>query len=265
MTSSPIASSPMASTTVADQVERVLKPIQQFVRGWMTGPMADQLAADLGLQSGSDLWIVGRAGVLGDCDADVAAAGLAFLAPDRVRAAWESLPSGLTPRGVADAYTGLCCAWGSTELARFDGARMARLDELGRRIAEAADGSIGTVFAGWRAQPEPDDVNARVALTMHVLRELRGGAHIIAILACGLTPLGAVLASPAPPPRSGPVWAEHLGWSGPFGNADASREARMEAERLTSRILRPIYGSIGDDELAEFAELVETTRNAIDM
>jgi hypothetical protein len=39
----------------------------------------------------------------------------------------------------------------------------------------------------------------------------------------------------------------------------------MEAERLTSRILRPIYGSIGDDELAEFAELVETTRNAIDM
>jgi hypothetical protein len=255
----------MATMTAADQVERVLKPIQQFVRGWMTGAPTDQLAGRLGMQSGSDLWIVGRAGVLGGCDADVAAAGLAFLAPERVRMAWESLPDGLSHRQVADAYTELCCQWGADELARFDQTRMTRLDELGRRIADAADGSLGTVFAGWRAQPQPDDVNARVALTMHVLRELRGGAHIIAVNACGITPLDAVLASPAPPPRSGPAWAEHLGWSGPFADPTEARDARSEAERLTSRMLVPIYGSIGDEALDEFAELVETTRNAIDM
>jgi hypothetical protein len=251
--------------TTADQVERVLKPIQQFVRGWMMGAPTDQLASQLGMASGSDLWIVGRAGVLGDCDADVAAAGLAFIAPQRVRGAWEGLPPGLTPRKVADAYTKLCCQWGEAELARFDRARMARLDSLGRRIADAADGSLGVVFAGWRAQPQPDDVNARVALTMHVLRELRGGAHIIAVNACGITPLEAVLASPAPPPRSGPVWAEHLGWTGPFVDDPAHRESRSEAERLTSKMLVPIYGSIGDAALEEFAELVEATRNAIDM
>lgn len=255
----------MTTMTPADQVERVLKPIQQFVRGWMIGEPTDRLAAELGMKSGSDLWIVGRAGVLGDSDSDVAAAGLAFLAPDRVRVAWDSLPPGLTRRQVADAYTALCCEWGSTELARFDQARMARLDELGRRIADQADGSLGAVFAGWRAQPQPDNVGARVALTMHVLRELRGGAHIIAINACGITPLDAVLASSAPPPRSGPVWAEHLGWTGPFGDPTAAREARAEAERLTSRMLEPIYGSLGDAALDEFAELVETTRNAIDM
>ena len=28
----------MTTMTVAGQVQRVLKPIQQFVRGWMTGP-----------------------------------------------------------------------------------------------------------------------------------------------------------------------------------------------------------------------------------
>jgi hypothetical protein len=255
----------MTIMTVADQVERVLKPIQQFVRGWMTGPLTDRLAIDLGMQSGSDLWIVGRAGVLGDGDADVAAAGLGFLSPQRVRAAWESLPEGLTHRQVADAYAALCCRWGATELAKFDEARMARLDVLGRAVADAADASIGAVFAGWRAQLPPDDVNARVALTMHVLRELRGGAHIIAVNACGITPLEAILASPAPPPRSGPVWAEHLGWTGPFGNADAAREPRAEAERLTSKIIAPIYASIGESSLDEFAELVESTRNAIDM
>ena len=255
----------MTTMTAAEQVERVLKPIQQFVRGWMTGPPTDQLAALLGIASGSDLWIVGRAGVLGDCDASVAAAGLGFLAPERVRAAWDSIPAGLTHRQVADAYAELCCQWGATELATFDSARMARLDDLGRRIADAADGSLGVVFAGWRAQPQPDDVNARVALTMHVLRELRGGAHIVAVNASGITPLDAVLASPAPPPRSGPVWAEHLGWTGPFADITEAREARREAERLTSRILVPIYASIGDEALDEFAELVETTRNAIDM
>jgi len=255
----------MTTLTVADQVERVLKPIQQFVRGWMTGPAVDQRAAELGLRSGNDLWIVGRAGVLGDCDAAVAAAGLAFLGPDRVRAAWDSLPAGLTHRQVADAYAELCCAWGTSELARFDQTRMTRLDELGRRIADAADASIGAVFAGWRAQRQPDDVGARVALTIHVLRELRGGAHVTAVNACGITPLDAVLASPAAPPRSGPPWAEHLGWAGPFRDAGDAREARLEAERLTSRILQPIYGSIGEKALDEFAELIETTRNAIDM
>jgi hypothetical protein len=255
----------MTTMTVADQVERVLKPIQQFVRGWMTGPLTDRLAIDLGMQSGSDLWIAGRAGVLGDGNSDVAAAGLGFLAPQRVRTAWESLPDGLTHRQVADAYAALCCRWGAMELSKFDETRMARLDELGRAIADAADASIGTVFAGWRAQPQPDDVNARVALTMHVLRELRGGAHIIAVNACGITPLEAILASPAPPPRSGPGWAEHLGWTGPFPDASAARDARAEAERLTSTIVAPSYGSIGEPALDEFAELVESTRNAIDM
>jgi hypothetical protein len=252
-------------TTVAGQVERVLKPIQQFVRGWMNGAPADVVAADLGMRSGEDVWIVGRAGVLGDSDADVATAGLAFIAPARVRAAWESLPPGLSHRAVADAYAASCGRWGAATLCNFDRVRIARLDELGRAIADAADPSLGAVFAGWRAQPRPDDVNARAALTMHVLRELRGGAHIIAIAACGITPLQAVLASPAAPPRSGPVWAEHLGWTGPFPDATTAREARLEAERLTSRIIAPAYGAIGDTALEEFAELVETTRNAISM
>ena len=115
----------MPIVTTADQVERVLKPIQQFVRGWMIGGPNDRLAAQLGMPSSQDVWIVGRAGVLGDCDADVAAAGLGFLSPERVRAAWESVPAGLTHRQVADAYADLCCQWGTTELARFDQARMA--------------------------------------------------------------------------------------------------------------------------------------------
>src|SRR4029450_10742767 len=105
-----------------------------------------RIAAELGRGSGEDLWIVGRAGVIGDGDADVAAAGLAFLAPERVRSAWESLPDGLSHRQVADAYAALCAQWGATELARVDQKRMAKPDELGRHIDNAAETFVVGVF-----------------------------------------------------------------------------------------------------------------------
>jgi hypothetical protein len=250
---------------VADQVERILKPIQQFVRGWMMGPPAEELAARLKLRSENDLWIIGRAGAIGDCRPEVAAAGLAFIGLPGVRAAWEAIPNGLSPSKIAAAYAGICEDWGAQELAQFDQRKMQRLDELGRAVADAADGSLGAVFAGWRAMPPPANVGARVALTVNVLREMRGGAHIMAVHACGITPLDAVLASPAAPPRSGPPWAEHLHWPGPFRDPSDVLDARLRAEQLTSEILHPIYGSLGPDRMDEFADLIESTRNAIDM
>lgn len=256
----------MTLPTVAEQVERVLKPIQQFTRGWMLVPSTPARGVELGLPPGEAFWVVGRAGVMGDVTAEVAAAGLAFISPDQVRQVWAAIPAGLTPSSLAAEYAALIFAWGERELARFDADRMARLNELGRRVADAAPGALGAVFAGTRDIPQPADVGARVALTTHVLREMRGAAHIVALQACGLTPLEAVLVSPAPPPRSGPVWAEHLGWTGPFPEpTDEMRAARSEAERLTSRIVARYFATLDPEELDEFAELVETTRNSIDM
>ena len=100
---------------------------------------------------------------------------------------------------------------------------------------------------------------------MQVLREMRGAAHIVAIQACGLTPLDAILASPAPAPRSGAPWAENLGWRGPFRDPEEVRAARLEAERVTTEIIAAHLAVLSPDELADFAELVETTRNSIDM
>jgi hypothetical protein len=247
-------------------IQRVLKPIQQFVRGWMIVPETEALAKKLGLRDGHDMWVIGRAGAMGDCTPEAAAAGLGFHGPAGVHAAWERMPAATSPHAVAIAYAELCQDWGTKALAVFDPARMARLDDLGRRILDAADAALGPVFAGWRAVPQPTEVGARASLTMHVLRELRGGAHIAAILASGITPLTAVLASPAPPPRSGPAWAEHLHWVGPFPEVtDHMRAARAAAEALTSRMLIPAFSVLNETELVEFGELCETTRNAIDM
>ena len=255
----------MTDTAVEDAIDMVLKPIQQFTRGWMLTRSTAERGVELGLASGEDFWICGRAGVLGECRPEVAAAGLAFIAPDAVASSWDSLPPGMTHGQIAEEYSRCCTDWGRTALAEFDPSRMDRLDTLGRRVAGSAPAALGSLFAGWRAMPTPDDVGARVALTTHVLREMRGAAHIIAIQACGLTPLDAVLASPAPPPRSGPGWAEHLSWTGPFRDPEEVRQARMEAEALTSSILRPYFGALVGDELDELTEVVVTTRAALDM
>lgn len=251
---------------VAEQIERVLKPVQQFVRGWMLSDLTDAAAKELGLANGEQLWVIGRAGVMGDCDPPAAAAALAFIGPVLVAESWTAIPAGLGPRAIAERYAQLCAEWGTTELNRFDRNDLARMDELGRRVADAAPASLGAVFAGTRALPAPEDLGARVALTMHVLRELRGAAHIVAVLASGITPLDAILASTAAPPRRGPQWAQHLGWTGPFREPDDElAAARAEAERLTSRLIEPWYGSLSDSELVELVDLVERTRNAIDM
>jgi hypothetical protein len=43
------------------------------------------------------------------------------------------------------------------------------------------------------------------------------------------------------------------------------RAARLEAEATTERIMAALYGVLDDAELSDFGELVETTRDAIDM
>jgi hypothetical protein len=254
----------MNDTTV-DTIAALKRPIQQWTRGWMMTAACDALAKELGLDGGQQLWIVGRAGVLGGAAADVAAGGLAFLSPDLVRAAWNTLPGDLDPRQVTVRYSQLIDAWGDSELTRFGRQDLERLDELARRVINHAPASLGLVFAGWRAMPIPTGPGARVALTMHVLREMRGAAHITAVIATGLTPLQAVLASPAPPPRTGPEWAQHLGWSGPFDDPEPLRPARDDAEQLTNQILVPFFDALTRTELDELARLTVEIRNQIDM
>ncbi len=231
----------------------------------MMTPRTEERARQLGLRDGQQFWIVGRAGVLGDGDADVATAGLAFLAPDLVGRAWEHLDGRLTPRDVATEYAALIDEWGDAELPRFGDRDLARLDELARRVIDAAPSALGAVFAGWRVMPQPADLGARVALSMHVLREMRGGAHIAGVLAAGLSPLQAVLSSPAPPPRTGPAWAEHLGWTGPFEDPEPLRPTRQRAEDLNNTILEPFFAVLDDGELDELARLLVGIRDRIDM
>lgn len=255
----------MTAEQVDGAIERVFKPIQQFVRGWMYGAEPAAFAKQLGMRSWKDFWIVGRAGVMGSCTAETAVAGLAFHGPADIHDAWNNVPDDLTHYDVAVHFAERSFVWGERELVRFDSDRLERLDGLGRRIADAAPSSLGPVFAGWRALEQPESVYARVALTTHMLREMRCAAHIAAVHSVGIEPLDAILASTNAPPRTGPEYAERMGFVGPFRDPEEVRAQRLQAEEVTAKMLRPYFGVLDAAELADFAEIVETTRNAIDM
>src|SRR2546421_9400251 len=72
---------------------------------------------------------------------------------------------------------------------------------------------------------------ARAAVLLHLLREQRGGAHILAVRACALTPLEAIIAGP-----DGEAGATAFGWQPPYPLRGPLIRRRTWAEAVTDRI-----------------------------
>ena len=65
---------------------------------------------------------------------------------------------------------------------------------------------------------------------MQILREWRGGIHLVATTAVGLSPLEAILTN------EGPGQAKFFGWSEPFPDFAALKQRHDEAEEITDRL-----------------------------
>ena len=210
---------------------------------------------DAGYPHGYAYYVAGRGGVLGEVDSDVIAAAFGFFEPSLVRKMWDI---GVAVEGAAAAatrYGAACAQFGRKRLAGFDGAT--RTAELAGRVANGADIAGLPLFAGWRNQPVPDDAEGRAYFLMHVLRELRGGAHLSAVVATGLGPRAAVFAS------GGADMAKQFGWAEPFD--DLAGATKKPTEDLTDEILTRLYGAIlSAHEVAELAELVVAMRSHFD-
>lgn len=205
---------------------------------------------EAGYPGGFAYYVVGRGGVLGDVDADVVVSAFGFFAPTLVSSLWNAGVVVEGARAGARRYGDACAAWGRTRLADFTGAE--RLADLLARVVDSADVGGLSLFAGWRTAPRPDDAAGRCYLLIHVARELRGSAHLVACVASGLTPRDAVLANP----QGGPEQAERFGWSGPV-EPDPRAGARFAAaEELTDGLMARHLDVLSDTELGELSDLV---------
>ena len=213
-------------------------------------PKTMRRARQLGL-TGWAFYVAGRGGALGDVRSDTVAAAMAFIAPDAVRNGWESARRVAAPLEIAAHTLAECCRWGAENLESFYG--LSRLVELAERVVVEADTAGMPLFAAWRAMPIPDDaLGARAAVLLHLLREHRGAAHVLAVRASGLTPLEAIIAGP-----DGEAGATAFGWQPPYPPFGPLVRRRTWAEALTDRIAGEAYRVLDAEERKELADLLD--------
>lgn len=232
--------------------------IQQLGGGFMFSREARDYAAETGVDEFFGPYTRGRGGVLGDVDAEVVTAAFGFFPHHSIRTAWESVP--MPAAKAAHRYALACQDFGRRKLGTF--AEAARLAELLETVVAAADPAGLALFAGWRAVPLPDDAPGRVMQLAHVLRELRGGIHLMAVRAAGITPLQAVLISGSPL-NDGPGQARWYGWPEPFEEiTDDIRTAWQRAESVTDDLIAPAFAVLGEEEGTELVRLVAAAHAA---
>jgi len=252
-----------AELSTIETAEATGKPILEYGRAWMMAPGTAAKAGELGLVEVGrfGFWANGRAGVLGDVDASVAAAAIGFMAPDAVARYWGARRDGLGAWDCALAWFGCAAEGGSATLASMPADRVARLNQLARTIVDAADPSFGALFAGSALIPMTGDAAADATINLNVLRELRGGAHLSACHAAGLGPHGTIM-STDDPVRGGVPWSEGFGWTAP--HPEPNHAARQQVEEMTTVATARAFECLTPAERGEFAALVAEARACLD-
>ncbi|MFE3187890.1 hypothetical protein ACFXHA_02715 [Nocardia sp. NPDC059240] len=234
--------------------------IQQIGGGFMFSREARAFSDSTGVPGFLPGYTRGRGGVLGEVDADVVSSAFGFFRPETVRAAWEAT-SAMSAESAALGYLKVCQDFGRRKLAGFEDS--ARLAELLQRVVAATDPVGAPLFAGWRALPQAEDAPGLVLQLIHVLRELRGGLHLVGVLGSGLTPLQAVLIAGSPL-ESGDDHARSFGWPEPYGEITAELKGRwMQAESITDDLIAPAFAVLEDKEGEELAGLLTSCQAVV--
>jgi hypothetical protein len=231
----------------------VAGPIGKFGGTWMMAPATFGPAIEAGF-GGLDFYFRGRGGVLGEVDASVVVAAMGLLGPDVSAQCWNDGRSVMSAADAATKFADACAEFGRAHLA--DGVDYESLVTQCRTVIDGAECAGLPLFAGWRAMPVPDDPKGAAAHELNVLRELRGGAHLVAVIAHGLSPLEATLAS------TGTGMAGFLGHPEPYPEVtDPMRAAREQAEETTNAIVAPAFAALAESDRPAF---VEQVRAALD-
>jgi hypothetical protein len=232
-------------------------PVYELDTAWSTSPKTLRRARVLEL-SGWAFYVAGRGGVLGDdVRPDTVTAALGVIAPDAVRAGWEAARK-VGPAEVAASRLAECARWGDERLA--DVAADGRLADLAGRVVGAVDASAMALFAATRAMPRPDGgPGARAAVLVHLLREHRAGALLIAVRACGLTPVEAIIAGP-----EGEEEAVTFGWQPPFPSRLPLLRRYAYAEAIADRITGAAYAVLEPDQRSELITLLRAAADQKD-
>jgi hypothetical protein len=209
-------------------VRETSDPIHDIGTAIYLSPDVMGWAAEWGWSNPFAFYFAGRGGMLGDVGADVVTSAFGWFAPTAVTTMYTE---GIGVDGAAGAASRMAEAhsmWGRKHYADVDG-----LDDIVAVTEELVDGLEGSaipLFVGWRDADRCETAPGRAAQLMQILREWRGGLHLVATTAVGLSPLDAILTN------EGPGQAKFFGWSEPFADFTAIKAKHDEAEEMTDRL-----------------------------
>jgi len=210
---------------------------------------------ELGLD-GFRFYFLGRGGVLGDVEWPVVYSAFGYFKPTLVQSIWDSARQIADPRAAGRAHYQACAEFGRTRLGDVGGL------EAFCSAAEAVNGAIDaaglSLYAALSAEPRVDDPPGRAMQLAALLREHRGSAHLLAVLASGLSVQEAhYMRRPGDFTTFG--WAED---ETPV-ITDDHRARQAAAEALTDTLVSPAYEVLDGGERRAFADGVAAISAAL--
>lgn len=139
---------------------------------------------ELGL-GGFQWYVLGRGGVLGDVEPAVVESAFGYFNPGLVAKLWNASKAVLAPRAAGTRYHQCAADFGRAKFAAIP--NLGAYCEAAEAVVAAAPRAAYSLFAGLAAETLVDDAPGRAMQLTCVLREFRGSAHLVAVVASGLS------------------------------------------------------------------------------
>ncbi len=232
--------------TPLELVQQTSPPINEAGAAFYFHPDTLARGKELGLD-GFRFYFLGRGGVLGDVDARVITSSFGYFHSSIVTKMWNSSRETMDPREAGRAYLACADALGTALLSDIEG--LEAFNESAETVTDHADVAGMALYAGTVAEPLPDDPAARAYRNVVNHRELRGGVHLSAIVASGLTAAQAH-AIRRPDDTAG------FGWDPAPEVTSADRESLREVDVRTDAVLAQMFEVLSDSQRAGFADTI---------
>ncbi|MEM9037794.1 MAG: hypothetical protein AAGD18_24620 [Actinomycetota bacterium] len=213
-----------------------------------------------------------RAAPMGPVRPEVVESLFFYFAPARVRRALPDAWTFSTPEAILEArFAGVGAAL-ERQLGAAHDAEIDAAHAVVRSAVEATDTTGRPLAAAWKALPEPEDTRVALWLGCTVLRELRSGSHLTALVAAGLDGCESIVSHVAV--DEAPIdWIEHeagwtaaeaaaatdrlreRGWVDDAGMAtELGRARRADIEAMTDDLDRPHWEQVGESSCRTLLE-----------
>jgi hypothetical protein len=223
-------------------------PIQVLGMKFYFDPLTKEHGREQGINV-VEFYGLGRAGVLGDVDTQSVVDAFTFFDPSLIDYFWTQAKTKADPVTVAAAHVEAAYAFADKTFGDLDSELLARFSDAARRVSETLPFGVCALVDGYRQYPWPSEPVHGAYLGVILLRELRGGLHIVAVHDAQLDVIAACY-------LQGPeVFALHGYKETDVPDvSDDLREQKAKAEELTNAAMSSALDVLNDDQRVALVE-----------